>query len=155
MLIIDNSICVSLLWLLPLLLMFVIFSSQPSQLLRSVSCSQHSALHSPVFRAGFTSAIFLPVTLIILTYLYFYHILSRRTRYQGLLHTESESEYSDVCRLSTITTAIQKQNMRAARITLLILFSCLICWVPASLTHLLFCPSGGHNKGSIIIRKFG
>ena len=48
----------------------------------------------------------------------------------------------DVSRLSTITTAIQKQNMTAARITLLILFSCLICWVPASLTHLLFCPSG-------------
>ena len=36
--------------------------------------------HSPVFRAGFTSAIFLPVTLIIITYLYFYYILSRRTR---------------------------------------------------------------------------
>lgn len=121
--------------------MSVIFSSQPSQLLRSASCSQHSALHSPVFRAGFTSAIFLPVTLIILTYLYFYYILSRRTRYP---HSEpcQTPECSNVCSLSTTTTAIQRQNMTAARITLLILFSCLICWVPASLTHLLFCPAG-------------
>ena len=135
-----------MLWLLPLLVMFVIFSSQPSQLLRSASCSQHSALHSPVFRAGFTSAIFLPVTLIIITYLYFYYILSRRTRYQQSPPCQTP-EYSDVCSLSTITTAIQRQNMTAARITLLILFSCLICWVPASLTHLLFCPSGGRYKG--------
>ena len=45
-----------------------------------------------------------------------------------------------------MTTAIQRQNMTAARITLLILFSCLICWVPASLTHLLFCPSGKTGK---------
>ena len=39
-----------------------------------------------------------------------------------------------------MTTTIQKQNIRAAGVTLLILSSCLLCWIPVSVTHLLICP---------------
>ena len=70
----------SLLWLLPVLTMFVTFSSLPSKLLRSADCEDNSPLYSQTFRTVFTSAIYVPVTVIILTYLYFYYILSRRTR---------------------------------------------------------------------------
>ena len=70
----------SLLWVLPVVAMFGTFSSQPDQLLRSAGCEDHSALQSSAFRAVFTSAIFLPVSVIILTYSYFYYILYRRTR---------------------------------------------------------------------------
>ena len=71
---------ITVLWLLPLLTIFSSFSSLPSQLFRSSSCSDYSLLQSLQFRAVFTSAIFLPVAIIILTYAYFYFILSRRLR---------------------------------------------------------------------------
>ena len=45
-------------------------------------------------------------------------------------------------RLTHVTTAIQKQNIRAAGLTLLILSSCLLCWIPVSVTHLMICPEG-------------
>ena len=60
------------------------------------------------------------------TYSYFYLLLSRRS---GLTSGQAGR-------------GIQKQNLRAARVTLLILFSCLACWLPATTTHLLVCPTG-------------
>ena len=70
----------SLLWLVPTLVMFSVFSSQPDKLFLSTSCSDFSPLGSLDFRAAFTSAIFIPVTIIAVTYSYFYLILSQRTR---------------------------------------------------------------------------
>ena len=64
------------------------------------------------------------MVIIIVTYSYFYFVLSQRTV------------------LSRCSKGIQRQNIRAAGITFLILLSCLFCWIPASVTHLVICPDG-------------
>ena len=113
-----------LLWIIPLGALVGAFSSVPDQMFLSQSCSEISILQTFSFRAYFTSAIFTPVILIIFTYSYFYFVLHQRTS------------------LARCGQGIQRQNIRAAGITFLILLSCLLCWVPASVTHLIICPQG-------------
>ena len=129
-------------------MIFSSFSSIPSKLFLSSSCSDVSTLQTFIFRVIFTSAIFIPVMIIMCTYGYFYIILSRRFRWELKSHKSTNYIF---CSLTTITSAIQKQNIRAAGITLVILISCLLCWIPISVTHLLICPSGKFSK-SIFFR---
>ena len=111
-------------WSVPLAVLVTVFSSFPDQLFSSEYCADISLLQTRTFRAFFVAAIFTPLAIIITTYFLFYHLLSKRSK------------------LSRSNRTIQRQNRRAARITLLILLSCIICWLPASITHLVICPEG-------------
>jgi len=112
------------LWILPAIGILTLFLSFPGQFFQSDSCSEYSPLQTLSFRGMLTSLIFVPLLLIIFLYVVFFIILSRRLR------------------ISTSSTAVQKQNTRAASVTVLILISCLLCWLPASISHLLICPKG-------------
>merc|ERR1711915_676536 len=72
-----------LLWILPLVSLISVFTSFPDKMFLSPSCSDVSTLQTFSFRAYFTSAIFIPVLVILVTYSYFYVILHQRMNLSG------------------------------------------------------------------------
>ena len=117
-------ISILLMWFLPILVLIIIFSSVSNELFMSENCAEVSILQTFAFRAYFVSAIFGPLAVITITYSYFHYVLSKRFN------------------LSRSSRSIQRQNIRVAGITFLILLSCLFCWLPASVIHLVICPDG-------------
>ena len=73
------------------------------------------------FRAVYSTVIIVPTALILILYGHFHVILWRR----------------DVTKNS-----ISRQNVRAARITFLIMLTCTLGWLPAVVNHLLICNEG-------------
>lgn len=111
-----------LLWLLPLTGILLSFSLIPEQGFRSENCSNYIFLAEMPFRAAFSTLIIVPTGGILLLYLYFHSLLWRRR---------------DVSKSS-----ISRQNIRAARITFLIILTCTLGWLPAVINHLLICMGG-------------
>ncbi|XP_023325111.1 cannabinoid receptor 2 [Eurytemora carolleeae] len=122
------------LWIVPTCILAVLFLSIPDQLFLSLYCSNYTILQTFKFRSAFTSVIFIPIIIISLNYVYFYYILSCRFKIrttQGITHHDER-----------VSSGVSKQNRRAAGITLMVLLSCSVCWIPVSVAHLLICPKG-------------
>lgn len=111
------SVC--LIWIVPFAVILVLFSSISGQGFRSDNCEDHDFLSSYNFRVIFSSLILIPTLLIIIIYALFHSILWGKR---------------DI-RQSTIS----KQNIKAAKTTLMILFTCTVGWLPAVTCHLLIC----------------
>jgi hypothetical protein len=83
---------------------------------------KHDFLLNLPFRAIFSSLILIPTALILAIYAYF-HILLWNKR--------------DISK-----STVSKQNIRAAKTTFLIMFTCTAGWLPATVNHLLICENG-------------
>eukprot|EP00094_Tigriopus_californicus_P002916 TCALIF_02812-PA protein Name:"Protein of unknown function" AED:0.19 eAED:0.19 QI:0/0.5/0/0.66/0.5/0.66/3/0/381 len=114
-------LCVFALWVFPLSGMLIVFSVVPQQGFRSHKCSDHSALQDIWFRFIFSSFILIPTILIVFLYCTFLYIIWRR-----------DISMNSICR----------QNIRASKITFLIMLTCAIGWMPAVFLNLLICKEG-------------
>merc|ERR1711963_951754 len=118
------SVLILFLWCIPLTALAFIFSAFPNKLFMSASCNNVLLPQTFSWRVYFASALFLPLMLILFNYAYFHIMIKRRVK------------------ASRSSRCIQRQNIKASRITFAILMSCLICWAPASIVHLVVCPLG-------------
>ena len=96
-------IMVHLLWAIPFGIILVLFSSIEGNAFRSDNCQTHDFLMEFPFRAIYSCLILVPTCLILLIYAYF-HILLWHKR--------------DITK-----STVSKQNIRAAKTTLLIMVS--------------------------------
>ena len=74
------------------------------------------------FRSIYSSLILLPLASILILYSYFHVLLWKRR---------------DINK-----TTVSKQNIKAAKTTLLIMFTCTLGWLPAVVNHMLICDQG-------------
>lgn len=110
---------VCLLWTIPFVVILALFSSMNDQGFQSKNCERHDFLSSYSFRVIFSCLILIPTLLIMIIYALFHSILwGKRDIRQS---------------------AISKQNIKAAKTTLMILFTCTAGWLPAVTCHLLIC----------------
>jgi hypothetical protein len=121
-------VIVVLLWLLPLLGILIPFCVIPGQGFRSEGCETYEFLAEMPFRAAFSAVIVLPTATILVLYIYFHSLLWRRR---------------DISKSS-----VSRQNIRAARITFLIMLTCTCGWIPAVVNHLLICSNGCRYRPS-------
>ena len=117
------------LWLLPTLGILSPFLFVPGQGVQSPNCSNYSFLGRLPFRATFSTLIVAPTAAILVLYLHFHCLLWRRR---------------DVSRSSSVS----RQNIRAARVTFLIMLTCTLGWLPAVTNHLLICEDGCRYSAS-------
>lgn len=109
-------------WLVPFVVILVLFSSMPGQGFLSDGCTNHAFLTKFTFRMIYSSLILVPTLFILLTYFWFHKTLWGKR---------------DVSK-----TAISKQNIKAAKTTLMIILTCMMGWLPATINHLLICDEG-------------
>ena len=110
---------VILLWIVPFGCIILTFSSISGEAFLSENCAGHDFLQKFPFRAAYSSIILFPTALIFIIYGYF-HILLWYKR--------------DITK-----STVSKQNIRAAKTTLLIMFTCTCGWLPAVVNHLIIC----------------
>ena len=119
-------VIILLLWFVPLFGILLTFFAIPGQGFRSDGCTSYSFLAAMPFRAAYSTLIIVPTAIILLLYLRFHTLLWRRR---------------DVSKSS-----ISRQNIRAARVTFLIILTCTCGWLPAVVNHLIVCESGCRYK---------
>ncbi|TRY70150.1 hypothetical protein TCAL_11423 [Tigriopus californicus] len=115
----KTSVCI--LWFVPFAGILVSFSALPEQGFRSQNCEEHQFLSEITFRSVFSGLIVFPTIAILLLYGYFHSILWQR---------------------QTSVSSISRQNIRASKITFLIMFTCTLGWIPAVANTLLICSEG-------------
>lgn len=113
---------VMVLWAIPFAFILLLFSTLSGQGFQSRDCGGHAFLGSLPFRATYSSLILLPTIAILGIYAYFHSLLWRKR------------DVSKSC--------VSRQNIRAARTTFLIMFTCTCGWLPAVVNHLLICDNG-------------
>ena len=110
------------LWIIPFTLVLIVFSSISGQGFLSNECWEHDFLENLAFRAVYSSLILIPTLLILVIYGYFHYLLWVKR---------------DVSK-----STVSRQNIKAAKTTLLIMFTCTCGWLPAVVNHLLICNQG-------------
>ncbi len=132
-------ILVLLLWAIPLVGIKVTFMAIPGQGFQRDNttgehCTKFHFLSAMPFRAAYSTFIIVPTAAIIFLYLFFHSMLWRRR---------------DVTKSS-----ISRQNIRAARVTFLIILTCTCGWLPAVVNHLVVCNVGCLYKYEEFSREY-
>ncbi|XP_071540154.1 uncharacterized protein [Panulirus ornatus] len=114
----------AVLWLSPLVGMFVAFSSIPGQGFQSFGCRTNYFYECGVtFRLVWTSIFFGPTLVIIVVYCHIFHLLNNRSLY--LVSTEQQTQL--------------RKNIKTVRTTALIVGTFVVGWGPAVVKFLLVC----------------
>ena len=121
----TTGLAIFVLWATPSSLILILFSSIKGQGFLSEECGVHDFLLAMPFRAVYSSLIIVPTILILAIYAYFHYLLWRKRR----------DFYKQAA-------GISRQNIKAAKTTLLIMMTCTFGWMPAVTNHLLICNEG-------------
>ncbi|XP_064079206.1 trace amine-associated receptor 4-like [Macrobrachium nipponense] len=117
---------IAILWLIPLIGMFVGFSVVPNQGYQSKDCMKNDFYHTGLtFRIIWTCIFFGPTFVIIVVYSHIFCLLKNREFY--LVSPEQRNHL--------------RRNIKTVRTTALIVLTFLIGWVPAVLKFILICPN--------------
>lgn len=133
----SAAICICLMWILPVIILFIYFTSVPGEGYRSAKCSKDAFAHEFAFRSFVSALFFTPMALMAMVYLHvFYEIRQHQKKLSNLdaainTASSSERERDEKRRM--------QNNTKALMTTLIILLTYLIGWLPAVINYVLVC----------------
>ncbi|XP_017776205.1 PREDICTED: trace amine-associated receptor 2-like [Nicrophorus vespilloides] len=128
------TIVIVMLWMVPTGLFVVYFQSK-------VNSDGLESLNMLTFRLVFSSLLFVPLILMVLFYTHILFMVRKQQKLWAQLSRSGSKKSKGTCK-SQQQRRTMEGNVKAICTTLLILGSCLVGWMPATLTFLLICDEG-------------